>query len=105
VLAGKIFLARDALSRDLLTPADLRGTAWRQLFRGVYADASLTIDHRHRCLAVSHYLLPSGGAVAGRSAAALYGAGTATTDDPVEVVVPRHVRFGRSLASSRTRLT
>jgi len=42
-------------------------------------------------------LLPSGGAVAGRSAAALYGAGTVTAGDPVEVVIPRHVRFGRSV--------
>jgi very-short-patch-repair endonuclease len=96
-LAGKIFLARDALAQNLLTPADLRSAAWRPLFRGVYADASLVINHRHRCLAVCRYLLPPGGAVAGRSAAALYGAGTATTDDPVEVVVPRHVRFGRSV--------
>ncbi|BCB77323.1 hypothetical protein GCM10022251_64840 [Phytohabitans flavus] len=93
-LAGKIFLARDALARKLLTPAELRSAAWRPLFRGVYADASLTISHRHRCLAVCRYLLPSGGAVAGRSAAALYGAGTATTDEPVQVVVPRKIRFG-----------
>jgi hypothetical protein len=93
-LTGKIFLARTALARKLLTPADLRSAAWRSLFRGVYADASLAITHRHRCLAVSRYLLPNDGAVAGRSAAALYGAGGATVDDPVEVVVPRSARFG-----------
>ncbi|MDQ7908863.1 DUF559 domain-containing protein [Phytohabitans sp. ZYX-F-186] len=94
VLAGKIFLARTALARKLLTPSDLRSAAWRPLFRGVYADASLAITHRHRCLAVSRYLLPVDGAVAGRSAAALYGAGTAKADEPVEVVVPREARFG-----------
>ncbi|MFC0532696.1 DUF559 domain-containing protein [Phytohabitans kaempferiae] len=93
-LAGKIFLARTALRGKLLTPAELRSAAWRPLFRGVYADASLTIDHRHRCLAVCWYLLPATGAVAGRSAAAIYGASTATTDEPVQVVVPRGVRFG-----------
>jgi hypothetical protein len=93
-LAGKIFLARTALRQRLLIPADLRTAAWRPLFRGVYADASLTITHRHRCLAVYRYLLPSGGAIGGRSAAALYGVTVAATEDPVEVVVPRRVRFG-----------
>jgi hypothetical protein len=93
-LAGRIFLARDALRQRLLTPADLRSAAWRPPFRGVYADASLAITHRRRCLAACRYLLPSCGAVGGRSAAALYGAGTAATDEPVEVVVPRSHRFG-----------
>jgi hypothetical protein len=93
-LVGKIFSSRNALRRNLLTPADLRSAAWRPLFRGVYADASLTITHRHRCLAACHYLLPADAAIAGRSAAALYGAGTATTADPVEVLVPRRSRFG-----------
>jgi very-short-patch-repair endonuclease len=93
-LAGTIFLARDALRRRLLTPADLRTAAWRPLFRGVYADASLTITHRHRCLAVCRWLLPPAGAVAGRSAAALYGAVAARPDDPVEIVVQRGRRFG-----------
>jgi len=95
-LVGKIFLARTALRQRLLTPTELRSGAWRPLFRGVYADASLTVNHRHRCIAVCRYLLPAGGAVAGRSAAVLYGAGAVTADEPVEVVVPRHLRFARS---------
>lgn len=93
-LAGRIFLARDALDRKLLTRADLRSAAWRSLFRGVYANATLAINHRHRCLAVCRYLLPPEGAIAGRSAAALYGAVEAATEDPVEVVVARGARFG-----------
>ncbi|MEJ3746786.1 hypothetical protein WEI85_26310 [Actinomycetes bacterium KLBMP 9797] len=93
-LVGKIFLGGTALRRRLLTAAELRGAAWRPLFRGVYADASMTITHRHRCLAVSRYLLPPTGAIAGRSAATLYGVNTFDATDPVEVAVPRAARFG-----------
>ncbi|GAA4707936.1 type IV toxin-antitoxin system AbiEi family antitoxin [Phytohabitans rumicis] len=74
------------------SPTELRSGAWRSLFRGIYADASLAITHRDRCLAVCRYLLPADGAVAGRSAAALYGAGDAA--NAIEVVVPRRSRFG-----------
>jgi very-short-patch-repair endonuclease len=93
-LLGKIFLGRNALRRNLLTPAELRSAAWRPLFRGVYADAALAVTLRNRCLAVCHYLLPVDGAIAGRSAAALYGAGNVDATDPVEVLVPRSSRFG-----------
>jgi very-short-patch-repair endonuclease len=93
-LRGKIFRARTAHDADLLTPTELRSAAWRPLFRGIYADATLPITHRHRCAAVSNYLLPADGAIAGRSAASLYGAGSPADTDPVEVVVPRTARFG-----------
>lgn len=93
-LRGRIFAADAALRRGLLTPADLRSTAWQRLFRGVYADAALTISHRHRCLAACRYLLPPGAVVGGRSAAALYGVGCVDAADPVEVLVPRGDRYG-----------
>ncbi len=79
------------LESGLLTRAQLRSSAWRPLFRGVYADRELTITHRLRCLAVSDFLLPEDGVIAGRSAACLYGAPYGA-DEPVEVLTPG--RFG-----------
>jgi very-short-patch-repair endonuclease len=93
-LVGKIFLGQRAISSGLITAKELRSRAWRPLFRGIYADATLAVTHRHRCLAACRYLLPPTGAIAGRSAAALYGAGNVSDKDAVEVVVPRHARFG-----------
>jgi very-short-patch-repair endonuclease len=88
-LAGTIFLGAQSLADGLLTPADLRSRAWQQVLRGIYADAGITITHRHRCLAVARYVLPPGGAIAGRSAAYLYGADLVGNEDPVEVLVKR----------------
>jgi hypothetical protein len=88
-LAGTIFLGSDAVAGGLLTPADLRSQAWQQVLRGIYADATISLTHRHRCLAVARYVLPAGGAIAGRSAAHLYGARLVGPTDPVEVLVPR----------------
>ncbi|MFJ6197777.1 hypothetical protein [Micromonospora sp. NPDC092111] len=88
-LRGRIFRGSVAVSRGLLTRNDLRSTAWRPLFRDVYADARLQVTHRHRCTAVARWLLPPGAAIAGRSAAALFGVGSVPPDDPVDVLVPR----------------
>jgi hypothetical protein len=93
-LQGKIFVGRAALRRRLLTPAQLRGPAWRPLFRGIYADTALTITHQLRCQAVSRYLLPSDGAIAGRSAAALYGfRESAVSPASGRQQIPRHCRI------------
>ncbi|MCW2640852.1 MAG: hypothetical protein JWP76_3158 [Dactylosporangium sp.] len=88
-LASTIFLGRDAVTDGLLTPADLRSRAWQQVVRGIYADATITITHQHRCLAVARFVLPVDGVIAGRSAAYLYGVPFVGTDEPVEVLVPR----------------
>jgi hypothetical protein len=92
-LAGTVFRARDALASRLVTPAGLRGSAWRRMARGVYADAALPDSHALRC-AASVLALPSGVIVAGRSAADLHGAATATASDPVELLVPTPLRVG-----------
>jgi very-short-patch-repair endonuclease len=102
-LAGSIFLGRDALASGLLTPADLRGRAWQQVLRGIYADATITITHRHRCLAVARFALPPGGAIAGRSAAHLYGARPTQPTDPVEVLVPASAKV--RMAGVRTHVS
>jgi very-short-patch-repair endonuclease len=64
------------------------------VFRGVYADAQLAGSYRQRCLAAAWYLLPPPAAIAGRSAAWLYGVTLARDTDPVEVVTPWQARFG-----------
>jgi very-short-patch-repair endonuclease len=88
-LTGRVFLARDAVATGLLSAADLRSRAWQQVLHGIYADATITLTHRHRCLAVARFILPPGGAIAGRSAAYLYGADLMGAGDRVEVLVPR----------------
>ncbi|WP_405095337.1 endonuclease domain-containing protein [Micromonospora sp. NBC_01412] len=77
------------MSDGLLTRNELRSSAWRPLFRDVYADACLTVTHRHRCAAVARWLVPPGTAVAGRSAAALYGVGRVALDEPIDVLTPK----------------
>jgi very-short-patch-repair endonuclease len=96
-LSGKIFLARTALASGLLTRAELRSSAWRPVLQGIYADATLSVTHAHRCIAVSRYLLPGSGAIGGRSAVSLYGSRLgAGPNEPVEVVVPPTARIGRT---------
>lgn len=87
-LRGRIFRGSSAVSRGLLTRNDLRSSAWRALFRDVYADSQVSVTHRGRCGAVIRWLSPPGTAVAGRSAAALYGVGQVRPHEPVDVLVP-----------------
>lgn len=82
------------MARGLLTRGQLRSKAWRPIFRDVYADAQLTVSHRTRCQAAARWLLPPGAAIAGRSAAALFGAGFIADADPLDVLVPAGQRFG-----------
>ncbi|MGH3682609.1 MAG: endonuclease domain-containing protein [Natronosporangium sp.] len=93
-LKGRIFRGRDAISAGLLTREDLRSRAWRKVFRGIYADARTAGSYRQRCLAAAWYLLPEQAAIAGRSAAWLYGVRLTRDDDPVEVLTPPKSRFG-----------
>jgi hypothetical protein len=93
-LRRRVFESRYAIDQGLLTPAQLRSQAWRRLFAGIYADASLPPTHRLRCLAASSYLVPATAAIAGRSAATLLGSGLAQPADPVEVLVPTPLRAG-----------
>ncbi|WBB81561.1 hypothetical protein O7606_09465 [Micromonospora sp. WMMD882] len=93
-LRGRIFRGSTAIADGLLTRNELRSSAWRPLFRDVYADAGLTVTHRQRCAVVSQWLLPPEAAVAGPAAAALHGAGQVTPDDPIDVLAPAGVRVG-----------
>lgn len=91
-LAGRVFRARDAIARGILTRDALRTPTWRRLFRGIYADAHIPITHRLRCAAALRYLLPAEAAIAGRSAAQLHGAQIGAPDDPVEILIPSPLR-------------
>ncbi|MFR9779002.1 endonuclease domain-containing protein [Micromonospora sp. MS34] len=91
---GKVFFAREAVHRGLLTRNDLRSSAWRQLFHNVYADARLEISHLTRCRAAASWLFPPGCAIAGRSAVAVLGGPQPGPDEPVEVLVEPSARFG-----------
>ena len=89
VYINKIFRGSNAIERGVLTRDDLRSSAWRPLFRDVYADARLGPGHKIRCIAVSRFVMPAGSAIAGRSAAYLYGVAFIADDHPVEVLAPQ----------------
>lgn len=93
-LEGRIFRAREAIRAGLVTRHALRGPRWRRWFYGIYADASLPDTHRPRCRAAARFLLPKQAAVAGRSAACVYGVDLVGDHEPVEVVTPPAHRFG-----------
>ncbi|MFG1775314.1 DUF559 domain-containing protein [Micromonospora sp. NPDC049048] len=93
-LAFLPFRASAAVADGLLTRAMLRGPSWQRLLPDVYVhrDALLAPDHRLWCDAVA-LLLPSGAAIAGRSAAYLWGVDLLARDAPVTVLVPRAARM------------
>ena len=89
-----MFRGRDVLADGLLTPDALRSSAWRRLFRGIYADASLPESHGVRVRG-ARLLAPPWAVFSGRSAAYLHGA-TALVGPghPVEVSIPAGRQFG-----------
>ncbi|MGY1821523.1 hypothetical protein [Geodermatophilus sp. SYSU D00079] len=103
-LWGRVFRKRDVVTAGLLTTAQLRSSAWRRLYRGVYADADLPDSFDLR-VAGAGLLVPAQAVFSGRTAAHLHGA-TDLVDGhtPVEVSVPVGVRFG-PVAGPRVRET
>lgn len=93
-LQWRIFRGSDAVRGGLLTPDQLRSSAWMRLRSNVYADARLRPDHELACRAAS-LRLPSTAAIAGPSAACLWGVRHARRPrDEVHVVVPVGECFG-----------
>jgi hypothetical protein len=82
------FLGTKAIAAGLVTRRQLQGDAWIRLFRDVYASASLPNDHMLKVWAAA-LILPKGAAIAGRSAAHLWGANLKDLDDRVEVHASR----------------
>jgi very-short-patch-repair endonuclease len=82
------------VSTGLLTAGELRSSAWRRLYRGIYADADLPDSFGTR-LGGATLLVPPSAVFSGRTAAYLHGAPTLVEPGtPVEVSVPVGVRFG-----------
>ncbi|WP_347057945.1 DUF559 domain-containing protein [Blastococcus sp. HT6-30] len=93
-LVDRVFRGADAIAAGLLTKDALRSSAWRRLYRGVYADASLESDFSLQVTGAL-LLVPAPAVFSGRTAAYLLGAQELVDrGTPVEVTVPPDVRFG-----------
>jgi very-short-patch-repair endonuclease len=91
---GTVFLGSEAVARGLLTPKQLRSSAWQRPLRGVYADADLPPGPGLQLRAAA-VLMPAHAAFSGRAAAWLLGATSALGHgDPVEVSIPSAARWG-----------
>ncbi len=85
-LGWQVFRGSEAVAHGLLTVHQLRSSAWVRVRHDLYADARLDRDHGLACRATSLWL-PEGAALAGPSAAYLYGVEHAATfTDDVHVV-------------------
>ncbi len=88
-----MFRGSSVVRQGLLTPKQLRSSAWRRLRHDVYADTALPVTHRLRVSAVG-LTLPDGGGFTGRSAAVLWGVSdVAGPENDVEVVLPAGRRW------------
>ncbi|RZU32832.1 hypothetical protein [Blastococcus saxobsidens] len=92
-LRGKLFRGSEQVGAGILTPGQLRSSAWRRLFPDVYACATPPVTHHRRARAVARLLLP-GAVLSGRSAAVLWGVDAAERDDPVECTLSPTRRAG-----------
>ncbi|MGY1885425.1 hypothetical protein ACI799_09005 [Blastococcus sp. SYSU DS0753] len=72
------------MAQGLLTPDQLRSSAWRRLFRDVYVHRDVVVDHELRVLAAATLVRPDA-VVTGCSAAVLWGVDLAGPDDDVEL--------------------
>jgi very-short-patch-repair endonuclease len=100
-----MFRGSEQVRSGVLPAAALRSSAWRRLFRDVYACASLSITHHRRARAVARLLLP-GAVLSGRSAGVLWGVDLAGPDEPVECTLDPARRGGavRGVRVTRRRL-
>jgi hypothetical protein len=85
-LRATVFRGSTVVRRGLLTPDELRGPAWRTLFRDVYVAADRPVTHALRARAAAGVLRP-GAVVIGSSAAVLWGVDLATASDDVELAL------------------
>lgn len=86
------FLGADALSRGLLTRAQLYGSRYQRVFPGVYLPAGATLDLATRSRAAFLFVKGRGGVLAGYSAALMSDADCAPRNAPAEVLVPKHIQ-------------
>ncbi|GAA2647270.1 DUF559 domain-containing protein [Paractinoplanes durhamensis] len=93
-LAGRIFRGREAVRCGLVTPDDLRSSAWIRVRHDVFADARLPRDHELACRGALARL-PQAVVIAGPSAAFLHGIKHAAGyEDDIHVITPPTKRVG-----------
>ena len=103
-LVGRVFRGSSVVATGLLTPKQLRSSAWRRLRQDVYADAALPVTHRLLISAVG-LGLPEGRASPAAPRPSLWGVVTSLTPtDPVEVWCPRALDGIPVRASASVRL-
>lgn len=85
------FRGDSAVAAGRITRSQLRGATWRRLYPCVYIAAGVPITASIRIRAAAMWM-PGDAVISGRSAAQLWGAEIADTDDPVEITCPRRVR-------------
>lgn len=105
-LRGQIFRGSWAVATGVLTPGQLRGPAWRRLFRDVYVEATVADTHRLRARAAASLLVPKA-VVTGASAAVLWGVELVGVGAEVELTQPpgSHPRRQPGLVVRRTVLS
>ena len=89
LLSALPFLGWWAVDEGLLTVDQLRSSAWRKVFRGVYVHQGVPDSHELRARAAC-VLLPRA-VVSGASAAVMWDVDLAGTEDDVEVTLPAGV--------------
>jgi G:T-mismatch repair DNA endonuclease (very short patch repair protein) len=89
-----VFRGSDVLRQGLLTRAQLRHPRWRRLRQDVYCDATLPLTHALMARAVA-LVAPPEAVFGGLTAASWWSTRgpLAGPDDPVEVLLPPHVRW------------
>jgi hypothetical protein len=88
ILEYRVFRGREAVRGNLLTPQQLRSSAWMRKRYNIYADARLANDHKLSCQAAL-LSVPRGYVLAGPSAAVVHGVvHAAKADDAVHVMHP-----------------
>lgn len=97
------FHGSTALSRGLLTRAQLYGPRFRRLLPDVHVPAELPIDHAVRSRAAYLLVQTRGGILCGFSAATLLGAGCGPPNAPAEVLVDHDLRRHPGLRVHRGR--
>ena len=86
------FLGSHAVSEGWLTRRELRSPLFVRVFRNAYVPAGLPMTHELKCRAVAT-VAPPEAVVTGWSAAAIHGFELAAARDPVEIILPEHVKF------------
>jgi hypothetical protein len=84
---GGVFIGSHAVAAGSVTRRQLQSGLYRRLLQNVYADPSLTAEHRLYARGAM-LVMPEDAVLGGRSAAAWYGAPFASSQDTVLVVVP-----------------